>query len=208
MPCARLAREAAKQDWAGLEFLAGIPGTLGGALRMNAGALGGEIWRFVESVETIADDGTIRRREAAEFKAGYRLVEGPCLNFIAATLRLNESANGTGAEQIRQVLAARTATQPTGQASCGSVFTNPPGDYAGRLIESCGLKQMSRGGAKVSEIHANFIVNDGSATACDVESLIEEVRRIVRVETGIELAPEVRIIGQASKDNRSPEALS
>lgn len=196
--CARLAREAARQDRAGLEFLAGIPGTVGGALRMNAGALGSEMWSFVDSVETIDPDGRIRPRGAAEFAPRYRGVAGPASWFLGATLALPERAGGRGLERIREVLAQRSATQPTGQASCGSVFKNPPGDFAGRLIEQCGLKGHRVGGCEVSTMHANFIVNDGAAAAGDIEDLIVHVRAVVAAKTGIELETEVQIVGQAA----------
>lgn len=198
VPCARLARAAARQDRAGLEFLAGIPGTLGGALRMNAGALGAETWDFVESVETVHRSGAIRRHAAVDYRPGYRSVTGPSLDFVAATLYLPETAGGRGNDVIREVLAKRSATQPTGQASCGSVFTNPDGDFAGRLIEQCGLKGRRIGGAEVSAIHANFIVNSGNATAADIEALIDDVRQTVLDQTGISLSPEVCIVGHAA----------
>lgn len=196
--CARLARDAAGHDRGGLEFLAGIPGTLGGALRMNAGALGSETWTFVSAVETVDGDGRVHRREAREYSARYRAVSGPECWFLGAWLRLAETAGGNGAARIREVLAARSATQPTGKASCGSVFKNPPDDFAGRLIEQCGLKGHRIGGAEVSAKHANFIVNDGSATAADIESLIEHVRDEVARQTGVELETEVQIVGRAS----------
>lgn len=198
--CARLARLAANHDRAGLEFLAGIPGTLGGALRMNAGALGGEIWSYVVAVESIDAAGTVRRREAAEYRPGYRHVDGPAEGFVSAWLRLPDSAGGGGAERIRAVLAQRGATQPTGKASCGSVFVNPPGDYAYRLIEQCGLKGYRIGGAVVSPQHANFIVNDGGASAADIEALIEHLRAQVLRRFGVALETEVQIAYRASAD--------
>lgn len=197
VPCARLAREAAARDRAGLEFMAGIPGTLGGALQMNAGALGSETWTFVEAVETVDRRGAVRERARGEYEAGYRHVEGPPGEwFVAAVLRLSERADGQGAARIRSVLEQRNATQPTGQASCGSVFRNPPGDYAGRLIEQCGLKGLRRGRCAVSDVHANFIVNDRGASAAELESLIEHVRAAVERETGVRLEREVLVLGR------------
>ncbi len=193
--CARLAREAARRDRAGLEFLAGIPGTLGGALRMNAGALGSETWQFVAAVEMIDGGGAVRRYEAETFAPRYRGVAGPDGWFLAAWLRLPASAAGGGAARIREVLAQRGRTQPTGQASCGSVFKNPPGDYAGRLIEQCGLKGYRHGGCQVSTVHANFIVNDADGSAADIEAIIEHVRATVARLTGIVLESEVQIVG-------------
>ncbi len=196
VPCARLARAAAAQDRAGLEFLAGIPGTLGGALRMNAGALGGEIWQFVEWAEMIDRHGQVERMARTEFVASYRHVRQPQPGwFIGALLHLPDAAQGQGNERIRQVLAQRGASQPTGKASCGSVFKNPPGDHAGRLIEQCGLKGHRIGGCEVSTVHANFIVNDAGARAADVEQMIRYVQATVREQTDIVLETEVQIVG-------------
>lgn len=194
--CSRLAREAAAMDRTGIEFLAGIPGTLGGALSMNAGALGGETWDFVEWVETIDREGRTRRRQGSEYAADYRRVVGPEGEwFIAGAMRLTQSANGRGAEHIKRVLAQRAATQPTGRATCGSVFKNPPGDFAGRLIEQCGLKGYRTEGCLISTVHANFIVNEGAATAAQLEGLIAHVQATVKAATGISLEPEVLIVG-------------
>lgn len=195
--CARLAREGAAHDRAGLEFLAGIPGTLGGALHMNAGALGSDTWTFVVAVETINMRGQIVRREAGEYTPHYRHVSGPEQCFVGAWMHLPSAAHGGGRNHIRQVLAQRGQTQPTGRASCGSVFKNPEGDFAGRLIEQCGLKGWRVGGAEVSTVHANFIVNDGHASAADIEALISDVREEVRRQSGIELETEVQIVGRA-----------
>lgn len=200
VPCARLARSAATQDRAGLAFLAGIPGSLGGALRMNAGALGGEIWQFVEWAEVIDRAGHIERLPRAEFIASYRRVGHSRAGwFVAAQLALPDTASGEGSELIRQVLAQRSATQPTGKASCGSVFKNPPGDYAGRLIEQCGLKGHRIGGCEVSTVHANFIVNDRGGSAADIEQMIQFVRTTVAARMGIELETEVLIVGEAAR---------
>jgi len=196
VPCARIARTAAAQDRAGLEFLAGIPGTLGGALRMNAGALGGEIWQFVEWAEVIDRRGQVERVPRGEFVASYRHVAQPRPGwFVGALLHLPQAAQGQAGDRIRQVLAQRGASQPTGKASCGSVFKNPPGDYAGRLIEQCGLKGYRIGGCEVSTVHANFIVNDAGACAADVERMIRHVQHTVRERTGIALETEVQIVG-------------
>lgn len=201
VPCARLARAAASADRAGLAFLAGIPGTLGGALRMNAGALGAEIWQFVEWVELIDRAGCINRVPRAEFIATYRCVEQAQPGwFVGAQLVLPAGANGEGHEHIRQVLAQRSASQPTGKASGGSVFKNPPGDFAGRLIEHCGLKGHRIGGCVVSNVHANFIVNDGAARAADIEQLISFVQTTVVDRTGVKLETEVVIVGDAAED--------
>ena len=197
VPCARIARAAAAQDRGGLEFLAGIPGTLGGAWRMTAGALGGEIWQFVQWAELVDRRGQVTRIARDEFVASYRRVQQPQPGwFIAALLHVPSDAQGEGNERIREVLAKRSATQPTGKASCGSVFKNPPGDYAGRLIEACGLKGYRIGGCEVSTVHANFIVNDAGALSVEVEQLIRHVQDTVLARTGVELETEVQIVGE------------
>jgi len=195
--CAKIARFAAGSGLTGAEFLAGIPGTLGGALAMNAGAWGGETWAIVDRVETIDRHGRSQRRTAADYTIGYRSVAGPAEEwFLRAELVLQADRDGRARERIRELLARRADSQPMGQPSCGSVFRNPPGDHAARLIEVCGLKGYCIGRARVSDKHANFIINTGGATAADIEALIEQVRRSVQAQTGIELIPEVRVIGE------------
>jgi UDP-N-acetylmuramate dehydrogenase len=197
-PCARIARWAAQLGLTGAEFLAGIPGTLGGALCMNAGAFGGDTWGLIGSVETIDRQGQRRRRVPADFEVGYREVRGPAGEwYLAAELVLAPDPEGGGLDRIKALLGRRAGTQPMGQPSCGSVFQNPPGDHAARLIDASGLKGFSIGNAVVSEKHANFIVNRGGATATDIEALIEHVQRTVAERQGVWLKPEVRIVGQA-----------
>lgn len=198
LACAKVARLAARAGLCGVEFLAGIPGTLGGALAMNAGAFGGETWERVVRVETIDRYGEVRDHEPGDFEIGYRQVNGPAGEwFLAAELQL-EAGDGEAAQhRIKALLERRGATQPTNQPSCGSVFRNPPGDFAARLIESAGLKGRRLGGAQVSEKHANFIINTGSATAKDIELLIAEVQREVAARSGVELVTEVHRIGEA-----------
>jgi UDP-N-acetylmuramate dehydrogenase len=194
--CSKVARLTARAGLVGVEFLAGIPGTMGGALAMNAGAFGGETWTHVVAVETLDHEGHLRTRYPSEYRIGYRSVTGPQDEwFVAAHLRLEHGDAVAAQERIRELLAQRGATQPTQQSSCGSVFRNPPGDYAARLIEAAGLKGASIGGARVSEKHANFIINTGSASAADIEALIELVRDRVQQEHGIVLETEVRIVG-------------
>ncbi len=195
---AQVARFAARAGLCGVEFLAGIPGTLGGALAMNAGAFGGEIWPVVEKVETIDRIGRVRERKPEDFDVGYcKAVGAEGEWFLAAWLRLEPGDTTQGQERIRQLLEKRAATQPIGLPSCGSVFRNPPGDYAARLIESAGLKGLSIGGACVSEKHANFIINTGAATAADIEQLIRKVQQQVAARSGVELQTEVCIVGEA-----------
>lgn len=197
--CAKIAREAARAGLCGVEFLAGIPGTLGGALAMNAGAFGGETWRQVICVETVDRFGEVRRRTADDFEIGYRHVVGqPGEWFLSAELAMRTGDATTAQREIKRLLEKRAATQPTRQPSCGSVFRNPPGDHAARLIESLGLKGKRIGGAEVSQKHANFIVNTGDATASDIEQLIEAVQSQVEEETGIRLITEVHRIGESS----------
>ena len=210
VPCARIARQCIKWGLGPAEFFAGIPGTLGGALAMNAGAFGGETWRHVIEVETIDRCGREHRRPASEYQVSYRHVEPPVAEewFLAARLRF-EAQEGEDAERsqerqrrLDELLERRKATQPIGEWSCGSVFTNPPGDHAARLIEAAGLKGLAVGDASVSQKHANFIVNHGAATAADVECLIGRVQDEVQRAHGVRLHPEVRILGRAAQERR------
>lgn len=194
--CAKVARFMARQGLVGGEFLAGIPGSMGGALAMNAGAFGGETWQYLVAVETIDRHGQLHVRKPAEYEIGYRHVHGPNDEwFIAAQLRFEPGDSSAAQKRIKELLERRGATQPTNQPSCGSVFRNPPDDYAARLIESCGLKGHCIGKACVSEKHANFIINTGGARAADIEALINFVRDRVEREQGVRLIPEVRIVG-------------
>ena len=253
--CARIARQCIKWGLGPAEFFAGIPGTLGGALAMNAGAFGGETWRHVVEVETMDRQGREHRRPASDYTVSYRHVEPPVAEewFVAARLRFEVRKQATkrpraapgaagsdavtglaahkiarsdfgrrepapegrgpgGAEQsaagdfepvdLQSLLERRKATQPIGEWSCGSVFTNPPGDHAARLIEAAGLKGLAVGGASVSSKHANFIINHGEATAADVESLIGRVQDEVLRAHGVRLHPEVRIVGRPAEERR------
>ena len=195
----RVARFAARHGLTGCEFLAGIPGSMGGALAMNAGAFGTETWPAVREVETIDASGERRWRPASDYRYGYRIVDGPRDEwFVTCRLALEPDTQGRAGARIRQLLAERAATQPTGARSCGSVFRNPPGDFAGRLIEASGLKGHRIGGAVISDKHANFIINDARARAADVEALIGKAVDEVEKRQGVRLEPEVRIIGEAS----------
>ncbi len=194
--CAKVARFAARLGLAGAEFLAGIPGTIGGALAMNAGAHGGETWDRVHRVHTIDRRGEIRVRLPDAFDIGYRHVEIPGGEwFLGAELQLRRGDPKACLERIRGLLERRGRTQPIGLPSCGSVFRNPPGDHAARLIEAAGLKGLRIGGAQLSEKHANFIINTGAATASDITRLIERVQAEVERRSGIRLIPEVRRVG-------------
>jgi UDP-N-acetylmuramate dehydrogenase len=194
--CAKAARFAARQGLVGLEFFAGIPGTVGGALAMNAGAWGGETWPLVALVRTVDRTGEVRERTPADFVIGYRQVGMPGGEwFLEAELELEHGDTEGAQARIRALLDRRAATQPTGLPSCGSVFRNPPGDHAARLIEACGLKGLRFGGAEVSPKHANFIINTGNATARDIARLIDHVREEVERRHGVRLIPEVRRVG-------------
>jgi len=197
----KVARFAALHDLSGAEFLAGIPGTVGGALAMNAGCYGGETWSIVDRVVTIDRSGVQRVRARDEFATRYRHCELKTPGeewFAAAWFRLPKGDGAVARERIKNFLARRVATQPLQLPNAGSVFRNPAGDHAARLIESCGLKGLERGGARVSEKHANFIVNPkGAGRASDIEWLIDSVRTTVRDRTGVDLQPEVRIVGDA-----------
>jgi UDP-N-acetylmuramate dehydrogenase len=196
--CSKLAKQAAKAGMKGAAFLAGIPGTLGGALAMNAGAHGSETWDFVQSVTTIDRQGQLRTRQKSEFEVSYRHVGLPDGEwFVSAQLQFEQGDAKEETTLIRDLLKKRNASQPTNQPCAGSVFRNPQGDYAGRLIETSELKGLSVGGASVSTKHANFIVNDGSATAADIEALIQLVQQKVETLQGVKLIPEVHIVGEA-----------
>ncbi len=201
--CPKVARFAATHGLEGAEFLAGVPGTVGGALAMNAGCFGSEAWDVVAKVTTISRDGHVSERTPADFETGYRHVElrGAKLGeeewFISGWFRFRAGDARRARERIQELLSRRIATQPLGLPNAGSVFRNPPGDHAARLIEACGLKGYAIGGARISEKHANFIVNPrGRASAGDIEALIGHARAAVQKRHGVELVPEVRIIGE------------
>jgi UDP-N-acetylmuramate dehydrogenase len=201
----KVARFAALNNLAGAEFLAGVPGSVGGALAMNAGCYGGETWDIVDRALTIDRRGALRSREKVEFEISYRhcaLKEGGRIGedewFVAAYFKLEEGDGEASRAKMTDYLSRRVASQPLSLPNAGSVFRNPIGDHAARLIESCGLQGLARGGARVSEKHANFIVNPkGAASAADIEWLIDTVRKTVLEKTGVELRPEVRIVGDA-----------
>ncbi len=201
----KVARSAATHAMTGAEFLAGIPGTVGGALAMNAGCHGSETWEFVETVRTLDRHGVLHERVRDDFDIGYRHCAAKAEGeewFVEATFRFRAGDAAAARQRIRELLARRIASQPLGLPNAGSVFRNPEGDFAARLIEAVGLKGFASGGARVSEKHANFIVNPGhgtrdGATATDIEALILHVRRTVLERFGVDLIPEVRLIGEA-----------
>jgi UDP-N-acetylmuramate dehydrogenase len=195
----KVARFAANHDLVGAEFLAGIPGTVGGALAMNAGCYGDETWNHVAQVLTLNRHGELKERPATDYVLGYRHValrEGAEEWFVAGWLRFARGDGLASRALIKELLQKRIDTQPLGQPNAGSVFRNPPEGFAARIIEDCGLKGLRIGNAQVSQKHANFIVNLGGATAADIEAVIEKVEEVVEAKTNVRLIREVRIIGE------------
>jgi UDP-N-acetylmuramate dehydrogenase len=194
--CTILARYCVRRQLGPAEFFAGIPGTVGGALAMNAGAFGGETWQQVKTVEVMDRHGEVHTRGPDEYEVGYRQVSGPQDEwFLGANFIFTEHYD-TSMDKVRSLVNERREKQPLGLPSCGSVFRNPPGDHAARLIETAGLKGHVIGGAVVSEKHANFIINQSDASAADIEALILHVQKVVLETHGIQLIPEVHIIGE------------
>ena len=200
----KVARFAALHGAEGAEFLAGIPGTVGGALAMNAGCYGGETWNLVKDVTTIDRAGLLHHRARSDFEIGYRSVKPVSAAteewFVEATFNVplgeGSDAGEKSRNKIKELLSKRIASQPLQQPNAGSVFRNPPNDYAARLIEASGLKGLRIGGAEISKKHANFIVNVGGASAANIEALIDRAQNTVREKFGVELEREVRIIGE------------
>jgi UDP-N-acetylmuramate dehydrogenase len=189
----KLSRYCDKQKLNGAEFLSAIPGTVGGALAMNAGAFGSEFWNYVESVTTINKDGQLLERTKKDFDVGYRYVKHhhPGEYFVSAKLILPEKINS---QNIKELLLERNKLQPIGKPSCGSVFKNPKDNFAASMIDKCNLKGFCIGGACVSDKHANFIINTGDASASDIENLIKHIQDSVHQQFSITLETEVKII--------------
>jgi len=202
----KVSRFAATHDFEGAEFLAGIPGTVGGALAMNAGCYGSETWDRVEKVLTLDRNGELMERDPGEYLIGYRHCERaphesnltPRVEewFAAAWFRFARGDGQASRSRIKEFLSRRIASQPLNLPNAGSVFRNPPDDHAARLIEACGLKGRTIGGAAISAKHSNFIVNTGGASAADIEALIELAQQTVRQRFGVALEREVRVIGK------------
>ncbi len=191
----RLARAAAEAGLAGLEFMATVPGDVGGGVAMNAGAFGQEVADTLQWAEVVLRGGETRRLAARELDMGYRRARLPDGALVmAAGFALTSDAPEAIRERMRSMRQRRGATQPLAQPNCGSVFKNPDGDYAARLIEAAGLKGLCIGGARISEVHANFIVNEGGATSADVRALIARAQAEVAARFGVRLEPEVRIL--------------
>ena len=214
----KVARFAATNELEGAEFLAGVPGTVGGALAMNAGCYGSETWDHVVRVRVIARDGKLRERMRNEYEVDYRYCvrknSGPVATddgdqewFVGAWFRFRPGDALAARKRIKELLARRIASQPLELPNAGSVFRNPPGDHAARLVEACGLKGFAVGGARISDKHANFIVNPlRAATAADIEALIGHAQVAVKERFGIELVPEVRSIGERARGSTPPRA--
>jgi UDP-N-acetylmuramate dehydrogenase len=198
VPTPHLARFVAKHGGAGAEWMAGVPGTVGGALAMNAGCYGGETWNHVVAVQTVDRAGALHERHPADYELGYRHVQLRGHGdewFVSGLFAFEPGDEAAAMKRMRELLSGRVATQPLNQPNAGSVFRNPPGDHAARLIEASALKGFTIGGAQVSPKHANFIVNLGGATARDIESMVDHVQLTVLAKTGVELVREVRIVG-------------
>ena len=194
---ARLADFACKQGLTGLEFAHGIPGTLGGAVCMNAGAYDGEMKQVVRSVTLLFPEEGVRTLSCEEMDFGYRhslLSDRPDGVVLSAVLRLAEGNEEETREKMRSLMVRRKASQPLEYPSAGSTFKRPTGYFAGTLIDQCGLKGLTVGGAQVSEKHAGFVINLGGATCADVTELIRQVQERVMAEKGVRLEPEVKII--------------
>lgn len=197
VPCAKVARVSVAHDLDGAEFLAGVPGSFGGAMAMNAGAFGGETWDWLEQIECVNRRGECKTFRSSEITASYRHVKLPARHWLlSGRLRLRHTADYHGKRRIRALLKKRNASQPLPSANAGSVFCNPRGDYAARLLQQAGLKGTHIGDAVIADTHANFIINRGNANAAQIEQLIELAQHKVKQQTGVELTPEVRIIGR------------
>ncbi len=197
LPLKRLVTEAVARDLTGLEFAEGIPGTVGGGLLMNAGAFGGEISDVIETIEGVDPGGEVQRLPRRTLRFGYRHFDLP-LGFVVTHLEFllhlgDRTAIRARCDDAKQ---RREAHQPLGYPNAGSIFKNPPGEFAGRLIEAVGMKGQRYGGAMVSEQHANFIVNVGGATAADVRRLMADIGRRVWEAKRIRLQPEIRLVGE------------
>jgi len=194
--CFELAMFATKNNFGPAAFFSGIPGSIGGALTMNAGCFGGETWEFVTSIEAIDEKGEIHHLSPEVFSISYRSVSFPFPLWFLSCEMIFPDKGTTTMEELKCLRDSRIERQPLSENTCGSVFKNPDGNHAGDLIERSGLKGFRIGGCSISEKHANFIVNDKEATARDIETLINHIQNTVKDCFGIDLETEVRIIGE------------
>ena len=194
--CFELAMYATKNNLGPAAFFSGIPGSIGGALTMNAGCFGHETWEFIKSVEVIDRHGEIHHLDPKEFSISYRSVSFPFPLWFLSCEMIFPNEGVTTMEELKSLRDSRIERQPLSENTCGSVFKNPEGNHAGDLIERSGLKGFRIGGCSISEKHANFIVNDKGATARDIETLINHIQNTVKDRFGIDLDTEVRIIGE------------
>lgn len=200
--CAKFSRFCCRAGFDAGAFFAGIPGTIGGALAMNAGAFGGETWEWVERVVVINTKGEIIERTPQEYEVSYRTVKRKTRNdtslngeaFLGAYFKFGHRRSQDGLDKIKNLLKMRAQTQPIGTLNCGSVYRNPPGEFSAKLIEGCGLKGFRIGDASISDKHANFIINHGKATAQEVISLMQTIEKAVELKYHIKLEREVRLI--------------
>lgn len=197
LPIVDLLIHCRDSGYGGLEFLAGIPGTVGGAVAMNAGSFGKEIGAWVKEINVITSGGDIVARNRSQLHFSYRALHMEKRSvIIGACLKVDIEGMKTVTKRIAGYLKRRKESQPIEYPSAGSVFKNPPNDYAGRLIEHAGLKGKKIGGAMISEKHANYIVNTGDATAKDILGLLSLTQGTVKKETGVTLEPEIKVVGR------------
>jgi|TARA_B110000967_G_C18797241_1_gene516438 UDP-N-acetylmuramate dehydrogenase len=196
--CSKLSKFSAKKGLADSAFFSGIPGTIGGALAMNAGCYGSETWDYVSKVLIINLNGDQVERNKSDFDISYRQVINKNKDefFLAAWFKFPKGNKEQSEKRIKELLAHRKETQPLNWPTAGSTFRNPKGNFAARLIEDCGLKGYKIGGAQVSEKHANFIINLGNASALDIEKVITYIQKVVFEQKKIQLLREIRIIGE------------
>lgn len=197
MTCAKAAKTCAKKGFKDAVFFAGIPGTIGGALMMNAGAFGYETWQYVQYVDVIDQEGIIHRCEPKAFTIHYRHIETPFpLRFIGAAFKFDSSSPEMAQTHMKSCVTKRNASQPIGTFNCGSVFKNPYPNHAAKLIEGCGLKGYTHQGAQISPKHANFIINLGDATYTGILELMQHIQSHVEATYAIHLEAEVIIVAR------------
>lgn len=215
LTCAKFSRFCSRNGFPDGAFFAGIPGTIGGALAMNAGAFGGETWEWVQKTKLLIPNGEIMERQASEYTIGYRsvhlndkLLDNPSSNplnneaFLGAYFKFSPKPSEDGLLKIKELLRKRNDTQPIGTLNCGSVYRNPEGEFAAKLIESCDLKGLTIGNVTVSTKHANFIINQGNGSAQDVLQLMNEIENKVFARYQIQLEREVRVIDSGNRKSK------